>query len=281
MKSEERPCLTVITGCDSGIGAALCDLYLARGHTVLAGYFGSLPEPASSRHVPFPLDLRSEKSITAFAGAALDNLKDGLALYAVVQNAGTVVASPVENVPIAALREAFEVNFFGAYLLTRHLIPAILSDRSRIVLVGSLAGRIALPYFSPYVSSKFAMEGFADFPSPGDGDIRVKTILFEPAAVATPIWNSSWERIRRDFLPLIGTRYRAVFEEVGASFVAGGNRGSFSWSRARMMADRVARKRPHARYIVTKSPILSAIETLLPDRILDFLIAIAFKTARR
>ncbi len=73
----------------------------------------------------------------------------------------------------------------------------------------------------------------------------------------------------------------AVFEEVGASFVAGGNRGLAPGVAARMMADRVARKRPHARYIVTKSPILSAIETLLPDRILDFLIAFVFKTARR
>lgn len=281
MKSGERPYLTVITGCDSGIGAALCDLYLARGHTVLAGYFGSLAEPLSARHMPFPLDLRLEKSISAFAGAALDKLREGLALYTIVQNAGTVVASPVECVPIAALREVFEVNFFGAYVLTQHLIPAILSDRSRIVLVGSLAGRIALPFFSPYVSSKFAMEGFADSLRREMAPFGVKTILFEPAAVATPIWNSSWERIRRDFLPLIGERYRAVFEEVGASFVAGGNRGLAPGVAARMIAVRVARSRPRARYIVTKSPVLSAFETLLPDRILDGLIAFAFKTARR
>ena len=34
--------------------------------------------------------------------------------------------------------------------------------RGRIVLVSSIAGRIGLPGFGPYVVSKFALEGYAD-----------------------------------------------------------------------------------------------------------------------
>ena len=280
MNASGKAKTIVITGCDSGIGSELCHQYLERGYTVIAGYFGSAPDPVSARHRPFPLDLRSEKSVEEFAGSVKSLLSGNAALVAVIQNAGAVAAAPIEDMPLDAVREIFEVNFFGAYSLTQKLIPLIIRDRSRIALVGSLAGRIALPFFSPYVASKFAIEGFADSLRREMRPFGVRTVLFEPAAVATPIWNTSWERVRRDFLPRISARYRAVFEATGSAFVAGGNRGMPTEEASRRMIRVLSRKRPRARYILSKSSFLTAFELLLPSSLMDRLIALAFGTSK-
>ncbi|HNY16757.1 MAG TPA: SDR family NAD(P)-dependent oxidoreductase [Treponemataceae bacterium] len=273
MGSFSGPRLVVITGCDSGIGAELCRQYIERGYTVAAGYLGQLPAPLSARHRTLPLDLRSQESIGSFALSVLALLSTGASLHAVVSNAGIVIAGPVESIPLDAVRETFEVNFFGAYALIQRLIPSIIEARARIVLVGSLAGLVAMPFFSPYVSSKFALEGFADSLRRELNPFGVKTIIFEPAAVATPIWDGSWERIRERYLGMVSERYRAVFEDIGGNFVRGGNAGLATEAAAGEMIKAIGKRRPRARYLVSKSPFISALEAFLPDGVIDALIA--------
>lgn len=273
MGSFSGPRLVVITGCDSGIGAELCRQYLELGYTVAAGYLGQLPAPLSARHRTLPLDLRSQESIGSFALSVLSLLSTGAGLHAVISNAGVVVAGPVECIPVDAVRETFEVNFFGAYALVQRLIPSIIEARARIALVGSLAGLVAMPFFSPYVASKFALEGFADSLRRELNPFGVKTIVFEPAAVATPIWDGSWERIRERYLALVSERYRAVFEDIGGNFVRGGNAGLPTEVAVRDMIKAIGKRRPRARYLVSKSPLVSALEVILPDGVIDALIA--------
>ncbi len=270
----------VITGCDSGIGAALAAACLERGYTVVAGYLGPLPAPLSARHRPVPLDLRSEDSIAAFAREALSTAKGGKALYALVSNAGTVVAGPVENVPVGAVREAFEVNFFGAYSLVQKFVPALVGAKARLVLVGSLAGLVAMPFFSPYVSSKFALEGFADSVRRELAPFGVRTTIFEPAAVATPIWNESWRKIEERWLPLVSDRYRAVFLDLARRFVSGGNEGMGADRAANVIMKALESRRPRPRYILAKNPVVSALEAVVPDRLLDALIFRVFSLGR-
>lgn len=273
MGSFSGPRLVVITGCDSGIGAELCRQYIELGYTVAAGYLGPLPATLSARHRTLPLDLRSQESIGTFALSVLSLLSTGANLHAVISNAGIVAAGPVENIPIEAVRETFEVNFFGAYALIQRLIPSIIEARARIALVGSLAGLVAMPFFSPYVSSKFALEGFADSLRRELNPFGVKTIIFEPAAVATPIWDGSWERIRERYLGMVSERYRAVFEDIGGNFVRGGNAGLPTDIAASEMIKAIGKRRPRARYLVSKSPLVSALEVILPNGVIDALIA--------
>lgn len=278
MERKAANSLIVITGCDTGIGAALCRIYLMEGFTVVAGYFGTPPEPASALHQPLSLDLRSEISVSVFASGVLSKISQGYELYAIIHNAGMVAAAPMECIPLEAVREVFEVNFFGAYSLTQKLISSVIRDRGRIALVGSLAGRIALPFFSPYVASKFAMEGWADSLRREMAPFGINTILFEPGAVATPIWNNSWKRICSTYLPLVFNRYNPVFEQAGARFVAGGNAGMSVEKAARKMYAVISSNRPRARYIISNGVWLNYLELMLPTRLLDRLIAIFLGT---
>jgi NAD(P)-dependent dehydrogenase (short-subunit alcohol dehydrogenase family) len=265
-----------ITGCDTGIGEALCRRYLEAGYIVVAGYLQKPPAPLEEWHRVCPLDMRSETSIGEFAAAVKDRVGSGNRLAAVVQNAGMVSASPLECLPLAALREVFEVNYFGLYSLTQKLVPELIADGGRLALVGSMAGRVGMPFFSPYVSSKYAVEGLAESLRRELGPLGVKVILFEPAAVVTPIWDNSWARIKKDLLPLIIDRYRDVFLKIGNQFVANGNAGMGVEEAVDQIIRAIHASRPRARYIISKSLWLSRLEAILPSSLMDRLIIKAF-----
>ena len=279
MKRNPMRPLVAITGCDSGIGEALCRQYIDAGYGVIEGYLDDRRAPDIISLRPVALDLRVEDSIAAFASAVIAGIGEGFKLDSVILNAGVVAAGPVENIPVEAVREVFEVNFFGSYSLIQKLIPAIIRDKSRIGIVGSFAGRIALPLFSSYVSSKFALEGFTDSLRRELMPFGVRTVMFEPAAVATPIWSNGWDGVVNRFMGLVGERYKETFEKAGATFVAGGNAGLPAVDAARIIRRRLSSVCPRARYLVSRTPILNAIECALPAFILDRAIARLIGTA--
>jgi NAD(P)-dependent dehydrogenase (short-subunit alcohol dehydrogenase family) len=270
--------VVVITGCDTGIGEALCRRYLEAGYIVVAGYLGKPPAPLEEWHLVHHLDMRNESVIGEFAAAVKECVSKGNRLAAVVQNAGMVSAAPVECLPLSALREVFEVNYFGLYSLTQKLIPNLLADKGRLAIIGSMAGRLGMPFFSPYVSSKHAVEGLAETLRRELGPFGVKVILFEPAAVVTPIWDNSWARIKKDLLPLVSDRYKDVFVKMGNQFVANGNAGMAVEEAVGQIIRALQASRPRARYIISRSLWLSRLETVLPPSLMDRLIAKAFGT---
>jgi len=46
--------------------------------------------------------------------------------------------------------------------VTQAFLPMLRAGRGRIVNMGSVAGRSALPFSGPYCASKFALEGLTD-----------------------------------------------------------------------------------------------------------------------
>jgi len=103
----------VITGASTGIGEA-CALRLDRlGYRVFAGVRrfadgDALKKKSSDRLSPVMLDVASEESITA----AVRTIGD-VPLAGLVNNAGIVVAGPLELIPIAMWRKQLEVNVIG------------------------------------------------------------------------------------------------------------------------------------------------------------------------
>src|SRR5438552_5007347 len=152
----------VITGASTGIGEA-CALRLDElGYRVFAGVRKpadgeALQKKASDRLSRVILDVTNEESI-----AAAVRMVGDVPLAGLVNNAGIVVAGPVEMIPIAMWRKQFEVNVIGQVAVTQAFLPMLRAGRGRIVNMGSVAGRSAIPYSGPYCSSKFALEGLTD-----------------------------------------------------------------------------------------------------------------------
>lgn len=257
--------LVAITGCDSGIGRGLASACLRRGWAVAVSYleenpFAQVPGVFAKR-----LDLRVDGEGDAFAEFVKARCTDGHVLRALVDNAGVALGGPFENLPMALYREVFEVNFFGLVRLSQRLLPELIAAKGKLVVVGSLAGRIALPFLSPYTATKYALEGFCDSVRRELLPFGVRTVLLEVAGVATPIWNKA---LAQD-VSFMAPRYAASMEAFKRKFIVEGNHG-LEVERA---AERIARilelETPRARYVVSKSPLLDWLKMRIPGRLLD------------
>jgi short-subunit dehydrogenase len=79
-----------------------------------------------------------------------------------VNNAGTILVGPVENQRIENFEEAMRINFWPSVYTSFAVTPGMKRRRcGRIVNIGSIGGKIAVPHLLPYSASKFALAGFS------------------------------------------------------------------------------------------------------------------------
>src|SRR5262249_60035906 len=83
-------------------------------------------------------------------------------LDALVDNAGIAIAAPLEFLPPQELTRQLDVNVVGQLRVLQAFLPKLRRSRGRVVLMGSVAGRSALPFLGAYAMSKFALEAMAD-----------------------------------------------------------------------------------------------------------------------
>jgi NAD(P)-dependent dehydrogenase (short-subunit alcohol dehydrogenase family) len=184
----------VITGASTGIGAASAMELARRGFAVFAGVRqeadGRRLSGQSPAIVPLLLDVTDPAQIAA-AARVVANRTGEAGLSGLVNNAGIVVAGPLELLPIEQLRSQLEVNVVGQVAVTQAMLPLLRKSRGRIVNVSSVNGRITSPYLGPYSASKHAMEAIN---SALRSELRawgISVSLIEPGATATPIWDKS------------------------------------------------------------------------------------------
>jgi short-subunit dehydrogenase len=80
-----------------------------------------------------------------------------------VNNAGIELTARFDKQDEDEIARVIEVNLTAAMLLTRAVLPSMLSKRSgHIVNVASLAGKVPVPFSSPYAASKSGMVGFTE-----------------------------------------------------------------------------------------------------------------------
>ena len=79
-----------------------------------------------------------------------------------MDNAGIAIAAPLEFLPPEELTRQLDVNVVGQLRVLQAFLPALRRSRGRIVLMGSIGGRSALPFLGAYAMSKFALEAMAD-----------------------------------------------------------------------------------------------------------------------
>src|SRR5436190_17471637 len=142
----------LVTGASSGIGAACAQRLAHSGWRVFAGVRRGGDAPPGTEEVL--LDVTDDEQIH---GAA-DEIDE---LDALVNNAGIAIAIPLEFIPLDELRRQLDVNVVGQVAVTQAFLPQLRRSRGRIVFVGSVAGRSALPFLGAYASSAHASEAIA------------------------------------------------------------------------------------------------------------------------
>ena len=75
-----------------------------------------------------------------------------------INNAGAGLYSPAWQAPIGDARRLMELNFFAPLELTQLVVPHMRARKSGVIVnVGSMAGKITLPWFTLYSVSKYAL----------------------------------------------------------------------------------------------------------------------------
>ena len=186
--------IVLITGATAGIGR-MTALHLAkRGHHVIAtgrkaAELAKLQLEAAplagGRLDTLSLDVTSLASITA-AVSAVDALTNGRGIDVLVNNAGFGVLGPTSEISDSEMRRQYETNVFGLMNVTRAFLPKMVERRSgRIVNVSSIGGRITLPYFGVYNSTKYAVESLSDALRYELKPFNVDLTLIEPGVIRT------------------------------------------------------------------------------------------------
>ncbi len=272
----------LVTGASTGIGYA-CALHLDRlGFRVFAGIRQAasgeaLNRAASERLTPIHLDVTDVASI----GTAVDTITSAVGetgLAGLINNAGITVWGPLEFVPLHELRKQLEVNVVGLVAVTQAAIPLLRAGRGRVVNIGSMSGRVALPFYGPYAASKFAVEALTDALRIELRPWGVQVSIIEPGVVETPIWERTMAAASvwmRQAPPEMETLYGPAIAGVPVNAARLARAASPATEVAEAVGHALVASRPKARYRVAQSVHTRFLIFLshLPHRLRDGVIA--------
>ncbi|MBN2983689.1 SDR family oxidoreductase [Cohnella algarum] len=196
--------VVLITGASSGFGLHASLRFAERGHEVVATMRnpetkGELLDQAALLGVASRIHiLRLDVTRTEDIRSVMREIGERFGrLDVLVNNAGYAVGGMAEEVPLSDWRALLETNFFGVIAMTQAALPIMRSQRRGTILnVGSISGKIGIPGYAPYCSSKFAVEGFSESLRHEVRGFGVDVVLVEPGSYKTPIWNKGFDRIR-------------------------------------------------------------------------------------
>ena len=165
------PGAALVTGASSGLGRAVALELARRGRPVilLARDAGRLDETrraieaAGGSAVTTSADVRDTEGLRR----ALHDSCGPFAVSLLVHAAGILKLAPLHELSETDLREMLDVNVVGAAAVVRAVLPRLEESRGHVVLVASIAGRMALPDgFTGYGASKWALRGWAEIARP-------------------------------------------------------------------------------------------------------------------
>jgi len=269
--ASAAPRQALVTGAGSGIGRAIA-LHLAReglrvvGTVRSADRAAALTAEAARDDLPLrylPLELSAAESREALAAA----LEAEGGPDVVVHNAGFGVFGSVEEVDGAAAGRQFEVTFFGPLALTRRLLPALRARRGHVIFIGSLAGRLSLPFQAHYSATKAAIASLSDALRMELRPLGVKVTCVEPGDFATGFTDA-----REPCVP-DGSPYAEPLARCHAA-VERTERGAPSPEAVARVVGRLLRRRnPPARRPVGRwARTICLMHRLLPDRLRERLV---------
>ena len=108
------------------------------------------------------------------------------AIDILINNAGAGLYAPAWKAPLDEAHAMFELNFFAPLAMIQLVAPRMRERRSgMIVNIGSIAGKVTLPWFTLYSATKYALGSLTEglrMELAGDG---IRTMVVCPGYVKT------------------------------------------------------------------------------------------------
>lgn len=187
------PLVAFITGANSGIGRAAAVGLAAKGWRVFGGMrnlesggkLAAMAEEAGVEVTPLPCDVTDEQSVRA----AIDSVVDQAGrIDVLINNAGVGGNGVLEESPVSLYAEVMDVNLYGVIRGVQAALPHMRKQGSgTIVNISSITGRIAALAQSPYVASKWALEGVSEGLAQEVAPFGIRVVIVEPGVIRTAI----------------------------------------------------------------------------------------------
>jgi NAD(P)-dependent dehydrogenase (short-subunit alcohol dehydrogenase family) len=267
----------VVTGASTGIGRALVAELVAGGDHVWASVRTDKDEQALRHdHGDAVSVLRMDLTDPDSVRTAGEKVRAAGPLHGLVNNAGVALPGPLEYMPLDVFRQQIEINLIGQLAVTQAMLPAlrVASDAgkdARIVMIGSIGGRLAGPMLGPYHAAKFGLAGLTDSLRAELAPFGVRVVLIEPGSIATPIWRrggAAAEELLKS-LPPEAARYAGQIEAAQATAAKSAARGIPPERAARFIVKALTDPHPRPRQVIGRdAQVAAALVRLLPYRLL-------------
>ena len=187
----------LITGTSNGFGKDAAKTLAEAGHQVFAtmrdlnGRNRVAAEELRSKGIDvLELDVTSDAGV----GDAFRDLyqKTGGKLDVLINNAGLFAQGIAETYTPDQVREMFEVNVFGIQRVTRAALPEMRKRKSGLIInIGSILGRVTIPFIGLYGASKFAVEALTEGYRYELSQLGVDVVLVQPSAYPTGLYSAT------------------------------------------------------------------------------------------
>lgn len=188
-KLQNKTKRVLITGCSSGFGLLTAVEAAKRGFEVIATMRNldksqllreALQSAGAEARIE-QLDVTNPNSI----GALTDRIGN---VDILVNNAGILITGSFLDQTDAEMQKIFETNYFGAVNLTKAVVPAMMTQKSGLIInIASLAGLVGHPFNAAYAASKHALIGFTKSIRVELAPFGIKVVSIEPGYHRTEI----------------------------------------------------------------------------------------------
>ena len=189
----------LITGCSTGIGAALVLEYLKQGFLVFGSIRDKKMEPLlkekyGKNFIPLVFDVTNYSQISKAYKKVKLKLR-GANLGILINNAGIAQLGPVEHISSEEFDLHLRTMVLGAFNCVQIFLPLLGTENrltpGKVINISSGGGSIGQPFMASYCSSKHALEGFSESLRRELLIYGIKVIIIAPRAFKTAIWEKS------------------------------------------------------------------------------------------
>jgi len=188
----------LVTGSSSGFGRLIVETLARHGYTVFASMRAvagknvaaadELRDLARREHLSLHVvemdvsdDTSVEQAIESIVGMTGR-------LDVVVNNAGVAYSGPLEAYTVDQARDQFDSNVFGVLRVNRAALPHMRRQGSGLLVqIGSIAGRVVVPFSGLYTATKFALEGLTESYRDELAPFGIDAAIIEPGTYPTRI----------------------------------------------------------------------------------------------
>lgn len=266
----------LITGASSGIGKNTALLLAQNNFDVFAGVRNQEAfDELSSLHTsikPVFLDVLDSNSIENVA----NNFKQkNIELFALINNAGAVVAQPIECININDLKYQFEINTIAPVAVAQAFLPLINQTGGKIVNISSMASTGIFPYIAPYCASKRALDILFNSLSLEFKNKNIKIVSIKPGSIKTPIWNKSIEKNRKS-IEKLSQFFKEKYEKEMTFLAENAEKNNYKALEVSVVSRKILKvlntKNPKSSYTVGTDSFLACAVSKLPQDFLNLFI---------